>query len=132
MRRGQRPHTRQRKAYPAFPDVDVIARTPVIPGVNDDDEHIRSVLASIRPHPNVIDYQLLPYHRFGASKYGFLGRVYELADFTPPTDETMHRLRALIDDAFHQTPAAEPAHPGAHHLLLDTDALATHNPRDRD
>jgi pyruvate formate lyase activating enzyme len=43
--------------------------------VNDDEEHIRS-------RKNVIDDELLPYHRFGESKYGFLGRVYEMRDFT--------------------------------------------------
>jgi len=32
-------------------------------------EHIRAVLAFIRPHKNVIDYELLPYHRLR------LGRV---------------------------------------------------------
>jgi pyruvate formate lyase activating enzyme len=32
--------------------------------VNDDEEHIRAVLAFIRPHPNVIDYELPPYHRW--------------------------------------------------------------------
>ncbi len=68
--------------------------------MNDDEEHIRAVLAFIRPHKNVIDYELLPYHRFGESKYGFLGRVYELEDFTPPTPETVHRLQAIIDEAF--------------------------------
>lgn len=88
------------KGYEAFPDTKFVARTPLIPGVNDDEEHIRSVLAFIRPHKNVIDYELLPYHRFGTSKYGFLGKVYELKDFTPPTAETLDRLRAIIDEAF--------------------------------
>ena len=54
-----------KKAYETFPDADFIARTPLIPGVNADEEHIRAVLAFIRPHKNVIDYELLPYHRFG-------------------------------------------------------------------
>ena len=89
-----------KQAYETFPDIRFVARTPVIPGVNDDEEHIRSVLAFIRPHKNVVDYQLLPYFRFGASKYGFLGRVYELADFDPPPLETLNRLRAIIDEAF--------------------------------
>ncbi len=89
-----------KRAYETFPDVKFIARTPLIPGVNDDEEHIRSVLAFIRPHPNVIDYQLLPYHRFGESKYGFLGKVYGLADFVPPSPESVARLRAIIDEAF--------------------------------
>jgi len=48
----------------------------------------------------VIDYELLPYHRFGESKYEFLGSVYGLSDFQSPTSETMARLQALIDEAF--------------------------------
>jgi pyruvate formate lyase activating enzyme len=38
--------------------------------------------------------------RFGESKYGFLGRVYEMQDFEPPPPDTMARLRAIIDEAF--------------------------------
>ncbi|MBL9172192.1 MAG: glycyl-radical enzyme activating protein [Verrucomicrobiales bacterium] len=90
----------QKRAYETFPGVKFIARTPLIPGVNDDEAHIRAVLAFIRPHPNVIDYELLPYFRFGESKYGFLGRVYELEDFQPPSEELLARLRAIIDEAF--------------------------------
>jgi pyruvate formate lyase activating enzyme len=89
-----------KQAYETFPNTRFIARTPVIPGVNDDEEHIRSVLAFIRPHKNVVDYELLPYHRYGESKYGFLGKVYELADFVPPTPESLAHLRAIIDESF--------------------------------
>ena len=88
------------RAYAEFPDTKFIARTPVIPGVNDDEDHIRAVLASIRPYKNVIDYELLPYHRFGESKYGFLGKVYELHDFETPSRDVMQRLQAIIDEAF--------------------------------
>ena len=48
----------------------------------------------------MIDYELLPYMRFGESKYGFLGRVYEMQDFEPPPPETMAKLRAIIDEGF--------------------------------
>jgi pyruvate formate lyase activating enzyme len=48
----------------------------------------------------VRDYQLLPYHRYGEGKYGFLGRVYQLKDFDSVPAETMHRLRAIVDEAF--------------------------------
>ncbi len=71
-----------------------------MPGVNDDEEHIRAVLAFIRPHKNVVDYELLPYHRFGESKYSFLGGVYELADFETPPPERLSYLRRIIDEAF--------------------------------
>ena len=81
-----------KKAYETFPDIDFIARTPLIPGVNADEEHIRAVLAFIRPYKNVIDYELLPYHRFGLGKYESLGVVYELDDYKTPSDEVVQRL----------------------------------------
>jgi pyruvate formate lyase activating enzyme len=88
------------RAYSTFPEKTFIARTPVIPGVNDDEAHIRAVLAFIRPYKNVVDYQLLPYHRYGEGKYGFLGRVYALKDFPSLPADTLHRLQAIIDEAF--------------------------------
>jgi pyruvate formate lyase activating enzyme len=89
-----------RRAYETFPNTKFIARTPLIPGVNDDEEHIRSVLAFIRPYENVIDYELLPYHRFGESKYAFLGAVYQMDDFKSPTSASIAHLQAIIDEAF--------------------------------
>ncbi len=38
--------------------------------------------------------------RFGLGKYHMLGRIYELDDFEPPTEESMQRLQAIIDEAF--------------------------------
>jgi pyruvate formate lyase activating enzyme len=98
-----------KKAYETFPDIDFIARTPLIPGVNADEEHIRAVLAFIRPYKNVIDYELLPYHRFGSGKYEYLGKVYELADYKTPSDELVEHLRAIIDEAFGRTGPKAPA-----------------------
>ncbi len=90
----------QRRAYETFPDKKFIARTPIIPGVNDDEEHVRAVLEFIKPYKNVVDYELLPYMRFGETKYGYLGQVYELADFQPPTQESLAHLQSIIDEAF--------------------------------
>jgi len=89
-----------KKAYETFPDIDFIARTPLIPGVNADEEHIRAVLAFIKPYKNVIDYELLPYHRFGLGKYESLGVVYELDDYKTPSAEVVQHLQAIIDKAF--------------------------------
>jgi pyruvate formate lyase activating enzyme len=88
------------QAYATFPDTTFVARTAVVPGVNDDDAHVRAVLAFIRPHRNVTAYELLPYHRYGESKYGFLGRVYGLQEFAAQTAESLARLRGIIDEAF--------------------------------
>jgi pyruvate formate lyase activating enzyme len=92
-----------KKAYETFPDIDFIARTPLIPGINADEEHIRAVLAFIRPHRNVIDYELLPYHRFGLGKYLSLGVVYELEDYKTPSADLVKHLQAIIDEAFGRT-----------------------------
>lgn len=89
-----------KKAYDTFPGKRFIARTPIIPGINDSEEHIRAVLAFIKPNKNVIDYELLPYMRFGESKYGFLGKTYTMPDLKPPAEEALRRLRAIINEAF--------------------------------
>ncbi|MCX6244149.1 MAG: glycyl-radical enzyme activating protein [Bacteroidetes bacterium] len=89
-----------KKAYETFPDTDFIARTPLIPGVNADDEHMLGVLEFIKPHKNVIDYELLPYHRFGLGKYDSLGVIYELDDYKTPSDEVVKRFQTMIDKAF--------------------------------
>jgi pyruvate-formate lyase-activating enzyme len=63
----------KQEGYETSPDKTFIARTPIIPSVNDNEEHIRAVLAFIRPYK----CDRLPasaYHRYGESKYGFLGR----------------------------------------------------------
>lgn len=96
-----------KRAYTTFPNKTFIARTPVVPGVNDDEEHVRAVLDFIRPHPNVVDYELLPYMRFGVPKYEFLGRVYELKDFEPPPPEKIRALNAIIDEAFGRPPRTD-------------------------
>jgi pyruvate formate lyase activating enzyme len=88
------------RAYQDFPNTTFIARTPVIPGVNDSEANIRATLDFIRPHPNVVKYELLLYHRFGQAKYEYLGQKYELADFAPPTEESLAPLRAIIEEAF--------------------------------
>ena len=38
--------------------------------------------------------------RFGLGKYHMLGRIDELDDVEPPTEESLQHLRAIIDEAF--------------------------------
>ncbi len=90
------------RAYIEFPQINFIARIPLIPGVNDDETHIDAVLDRLLPHDNVSELELLPYHRFGDSKYGFLGRIYALEDFSPPTAARLASLRQRIHERFTQ------------------------------
>lgn len=56
-----------------FPKIPVLARTPIIPGFNDDKEVIAQIADFLKPFPNV-RYEMLPYHRLGTQKYQFLSR----------------------------------------------------------
>lgn len=89
-----------RRAYAQFPDKNFIVRTPIVPGVNDSEDDVRTVLDFIRPYKNVIAYQLLPYHRLGQPRYEYLGKEYEMEDFSTPKEEDMNCLRRIIDEAF--------------------------------
>lgn len=58
-----------------YPEKNIIVRTPVIPGFNDDEKdilQIREFLESVGQK----EYELLPYHKFGKPKYEKLGRKY--------------------------------------------------------
>ena len=76
--------------------VDLIVRTPVVPGVNDTPEEIGRIADVIRGFENLLYYELLPYHPLGAGKYESFGMDYTLSGVTRPSDEAM---RALGDEA---------------------------------
>jgi len=83
-----------RKAYEEFPNKAFIVRTPVIPGVNDQEEIIKEIVEFINPYPNVIKYELLPYHRLGLGKYGVLGKEYELDKVPSLETKRIEELKA--------------------------------------
>lgn len=62
-----------------FPKLDIIFRTPVIPGVNNSREDVMAIASFIKTLRPVSDYELLPYHGFGAPKYEQTGREYAMA-----------------------------------------------------
>ncbi|MCB0114709.1 MAG: glycyl-radical enzyme activating protein [Caldilineaceae bacterium] len=70
----------------------LIVRTPVIPGVNDSAEVIDAIAAFVAGLPNVIHYELLPYHPMAQSKYDSLDLHYQAADLIPPSKAQMAAL----------------------------------------
>lgn len=79
-----------------FPNKSIIVRTPIIPGFNDSEKNIELILNFISQIKNVLDFELLPYHRFGEPKYAQLGRVYNLTNLRPPSKERMEILKNII------------------------------------
>ncbi|MCI8659212.1 MAG: glycyl-radical enzyme activating protein [Lachnospiraceae bacterium] len=61
-----------------YPNLELIVRTPVIPGINDSVEELEKIVDFLKTLNHLTDYELLPYHAFGSNKYAQLGRAYEL------------------------------------------------------
>lgn len=77
--------------------VELIIRTPVIPGFNDTAEEIRAISHFAKTLPGVREHHLLPYHRLGQDKYAGLGRKYSLSEIEPPSREKMEYLLSVAE-----------------------------------
>ena len=68
---------------------EIIIRIPIIPGVNNSEEDLKSFTDFIRTLPNIKEVNLLPYHKIGEEKYRRLGMDYKMSDVEEPSDEEM-------------------------------------------
>jgi pyruvate formate lyase activating enzyme len=73
----------------------IIARTPVIPGFNDSPEEIQKI-ARLLKRLGIPELHMLPYHRYGQSKYRLMGCKYI---FQGPQQVEAERMLALQDAA---------------------------------
>lgn len=79
-----------------FSHVNIIVRTPVIPGYNDSETNIKATAEFVSRLPGLHQYELLPYHTFGAAKYAQLGRPYQLKGLDRPSAEKMDNLNKIV------------------------------------
>ena len=70
----------------------LIIRTPIIPNVNDNVEDISAIAEFIHAFPNLLYYELLPFHRLGEGKYRSLGIDYPASQLKTPSNEKMIEL----------------------------------------
>jgi len=72
---------------------NVIIRLPLVPGHNDDDEHLQQFASYLHSLRSGLTVEVIPYHQLGCSKYERLGRRYSLKDVMPfdPVDLTNRR-----------------------------------------
>ena len=76
-----------------FPDLPILARTPIIPGFNDSEESVAAIAEFLKPYERV-EYEMLPYHRLGTQKYQFLDRPVPMGEVKLDTAH-MNRLQAV-------------------------------------
>lgn len=67
---------------------NIFIRMPIIAGINDDNEHINESIKFLS-NLNIIQINLLPYHKMGMDKYKRLEIDYNLSGIEKPTDERM-------------------------------------------
>lgn len=79
---------------------DMFVRIPVIPGYNDNDDHIKRLreflTESKSAHLKKIN--LLPFHKVGQSKYRKLGIPYKMSGIQPPSKERMNYLKEYFSE----------------------------------
>lgn len=80
--------------------IPITIRTPIIPGATDSKENIKGIAAFLLTIPEINDYELLPYHAFGKTKYYGLGREYSLEDVETPSDEEIRALVKCANEVF--------------------------------
>jgi pyruvate formate lyase activating enzyme len=75
----------------------VIVRLPLIPGINDDVDHIGRLGRFVKSI-GLSQIDVLPYHRAGTGKYPAMGRDYTLGGAEPPPDEDRARAVRILTD----------------------------------
>jgi len=70
----------------------LIVRTPIIPGVNDTAADVEAIAKFVARLPNLLYYELLPFHPLAKSKYNGLDLEYGAQDLKSPTREQMDAL----------------------------------------
>lgn len=76
--------------------VPVWIRHVLVPGITDDEEHLRSMRRFIDTLQNVKKVEVLPYHTLGVQKWAKMGLNYSLADVPVPSVEQERRAREIL------------------------------------
>ena len=74
----------------------LIVRIPYVPGFNDADAELEAICNHVGRLGRVERIEIMPYHRFGISKYDGLGRDYALRDLSPVNTQDLERLTTLL------------------------------------
>ncbi len=75
-------------------DKPVILRCPIIPGVNDTEEHFRQIRELRRDFPNIQQAEIMAYHDTGKGKWKEIGLEYQLEELktvSAPQKESWER-----------------------------------------
>lgn len=75
----------------------VWVRHVLVPGITDDEKHLKDLKGIIDGFSNVQKVEVLPYHSLGIHKYEALGIDYVLKDVPEPTHEQLDKAREILN-----------------------------------
>ena len=73
-----------------------VLRCPIIPTLNDRDEHLDGIAALANSLKNIQEIHVEPYHPLGSGKAAMLGREYALSELSFPPEATVKDWIARI------------------------------------
>lgn len=77
-------------------DAAIVLRCPLVPGVNDTDEHLRGIAELDKKYPRLQALELLAYHAMGTDKSRRIGKTPDLTDVdTAEEDQKQQWLTAV-------------------------------------
>jgi pyruvate formate lyase activating enzyme len=77
---------------------NIVLRVPIIPGINDDLENIRSTGSFAASLPHLTRVDLLPYHRAALGKYERLHKAYSFSELHVPSEQEMTQIAQVFQD----------------------------------
>jgi len=75
----------------------IYLRCPIIPGLNDQDEHIKKIAETVIFLDNLLEIKLLAYHPLGSSKLEFTGRENKLKINKFTNMEQLEKFRTKLE-----------------------------------
>lgn len=75
----------------------VILRCPIIPGINDREEHYKNIAELSRKYPQIIEVNLMTYHDMAKGKAAQIGVTYALADLKTIEKEEKHKIYQKVE-----------------------------------
>ncbi len=76
--------------------IPFIIRLPIIPGLNDKEEHFLKVKELAGGLDMCQNIQIMPYHKLGEYKYDKLGRKYMCSKIDKPTEQQIKKWEILL------------------------------------
>ncbi len=77
--------------------IKLVVRLPLIPTMNDSVENIRKTAEFVQTLAGSPLLNILPYHKFGAAKYEYIGKLYETENVNSQTVEELKNIREILD-----------------------------------